>query len=154
MPHQRPQPHEYLPHHLQYLSLVSGPVLDVLSEQRTAIPRALADISEEAAGYRYAPDKWTIREVVGHISDAERIFQFRALVFARGDAPALPRYAPDEYVAHSGFDRRTMASLVDEFLAVRESTLYLFRTLDPEAWNRSGTISGGVDFDHLRTSCD
>jgi hypothetical protein len=144
MPHRQPHSTEYMPHHTQYVSLVAAPVLDVLRDQRLTIPLALLNISEKDAGYRYAQDKWSIREVVGHISDAERIFQFRALVFARGDAPSLPRYAPDEYVANSGFDGRTMQSLIDEFLAVRESTLHLFETLEPHAWDRSGTISGGV----------
>ena len=143
MPHQRPQSNEYQPHHMQYISLVTAPVLATLREQRLTIPQSLRDISEADAGYRYASGKWSIREVVGHISDAERIYQFRTLVFARADPAALTRYEPDEYVEHSGFERRTMQSLIEELLAVRESTLQLFGNLDPEAWDRRGTISGG-----------
>ena len=143
MSHQRPQPTEYLPHHERYISLVIAPVLTALRDQCRTIPQALTGISEADAGYRYAPGKWSIRQVVGHISDAERIFQFRALVFARGDAATLPRYDPDSYVEHSGFEHRTMQSLIDELLAVRESTQYLFETLEPEAWDRNGTVSGG-----------
>jgi hypothetical protein len=143
MPHQRPQSNEYLPHHERYISLVIAPVLTALREQRRTIPQALRGLSDSDAGYRYAPHKWSIREVVGHTSDAERIFQFRALVFARGDSPTLPRYDPDSYVEHSGFEQRTLQSLIDEFLAIRESTLCLFEHLGPEAWDRRGVVSGG-----------
>ena len=143
MPHQRPQPNEYCPHHERYLSLVTAPVLTVLREQQHTLPSMLRGVSEEDGGYRYAAGKWSIREVVGHISDAERIFQYRALVFARNDRVALPRYDPDGYVELAGFDHRTIDSLVDEFLAVRASTLHFFENLAPEAWSRSGTISGG-----------
>lgn len=143
MSDQRPLSNEYSPHHDRYISLVSGPVLTVLRDQRRTVPESVGDISEEDAGYRYASGKWSIREVVGHMSDAERIFQFRALVFARGDDAALPRYDPDDYVVHAGFDRRTMRSLIDEFLAVRESTLRFFESIEPQAWDRKGTVSGG-----------
>jgi DinB superfamily len=144
MPQQQLQPDEYLPHHVQYVSLVPAPILDVLRDQRITIPHALRGISEAQADHRYAPDKWNIRQCVGHMSDAERIFQFRALVFARENAASVPRYSPDEYVERSGFEHRTMQSLIEEFVAVRESTLHLFRTLQPDAWNRTGTISGGI----------
>ena len=143
MPQQRPQPNEYCPHHARYLSLVSAPVLDTLREQRgvfAELPRAIA---EEDAGYRYETGKWSIREVVGHMSDAERIFQFRALAFARGDTAPLSRYDPDSYVELSGFDHRNLQSIVDELLAVRESTLSFFENLDASAWDRRGTVSGG-----------
>jgi len=141
MPLQRPQPTEHAPHHQQYLSLVSGPVLDALHAQKRSLPQFLAGVSEADADHRYAPGKWSIREVVGHISDAERIYQFRALAFARGDAAAMPRYDPDGYVEQAGFDRRTMGSLIDEFLAVRESTLQFFAGLDAAAWDRKGTVA-------------
>ena len=143
MPHRRPQPDEYLPHQNQYISLVTAPVLDVLREQRRTLPQSLRSVAEADADYRYASGKWSIREVVGHISDAERVYQYRALSIARGAADALPRYDPDGWVEHAGFAGRTMQSLIDEFLAVRESTLSLLEHLEPEAWDRRGTFSGG-----------
>ena len=143
MPDRRPQPDEYLPHHNQYISLVSAPVLTVLRDQRLTLTQSLSGVTDADAGYRYATGKWSIREVVGHISDAERIYQFRALAFARADAATIPRYDPDAYVEHSGFERRSMQSLIEELLAVRESTLHLFENLEPQAWDRKGTLSGG-----------
>jgi DinB family protein len=143
MPHQRPRPDEYSPHYERYISLISGPVLSVLDEQRRTLPELLRGLSEEDAGYRYADGKWSIREVVGHISDAERIYQFRALVFARGDATALSRYDPDGYVEHAGFEERTLSSIIDEFLVVRAGTLNFFHNLATPAWSRDGTVSGG-----------
>jgi hypothetical protein len=143
MPHRLPQPNEYSPHHERYISLVTAPVLTALRDQERTLPQFLRGISDTDAGYRYASGKWSIREVVGHIFDAERIYQYRALSFARGEAGVLPGYDPDEYVVNSGFDHRTMHSLIDEFLAVRESTLRLFTSLDPSTWDRRGMVSGG-----------
>jgi hypothetical protein len=143
MPHRPPESNEYSPHHERYISLVTAPVLTALRDQRRTLPQFLCVVSDGDAGYRYADGKWSIREVVGHIFDAERIYQYRALAFARGEVAVLPGYDPDDYVVNSGFDHRTMHSLIDEFLAVRESTLRLFTTLDPSAWDRRGMVSGG-----------
>ena len=118
-------------------------MLDVLREQRRTLSQSLRSVAEADADYRYASDKWSIREVVGHISDAERVYQYRTVAIARGVVDALPRYDPDAWVEHSGFGRRAMQSLIEEFLAVRESTLCLLEHLEPEAWDRRGTFSGG-----------
>jgi hypothetical protein len=144
MPHQRPQSNEYFPHQERYISLVRGPVLTVLRDQQTDLQEMLRGVAESDAGYRYAPGKWSIREVVGHISDAERIYQYRALAFARGDTASLPRYDPDGYVEMAGFDHRTVPSLVEEFLSVRASTICFFQNLDPAIWSRGGTVAGGT----------
>jgi hypothetical protein len=133
---------EYAPHHRRYIDLVSGPVLEVLRAQRAVISRLPDVVSEERAGYRYAEGKWSIREVVGHLSDAERVYGYRALALARGDANPLPKYDPDGYVAAADFDARTVASLADEFLALRESTLRFFDNLPAVAWSRRGTMGG------------
>jgi len=137
----RPQPDEYSPHHEQYVSLVQGPILDELTAGRERIAR-LIDLPEERGGYKYAERKWTIREVIGHMADAERIHTFRALTFARNDGIDLPKWGPDAYAAAANFNARTIRSLVDEELAVRDATIALFSTLPAEAWSREGTVSG------------
>jgi len=141
MPDLRPQTNEYAPHHEKYISLVASPVLPVLREQRDSVPAALLMIPEERGGYRYEPEKWSVREVIGHLSDAERIYQYRATSIARGETGPLGTYDPDSYVAAAGFDARTIASLVDEFVAVRNATLALFGNLPHEAWPRAAQFS-------------
>jgi hypothetical protein len=142
MPDRRPERDEYAPHHSQYIDLVATPVLDSLRDQRAEVRRVLASVSEERAGFRYQPEKWSIREVVGHLSDAERVYGFRAMALARNDANPLPKYDPDGYVAAASFDIRTMPSLIEEFLSVREGTLRFFENLPQEAWSRRGTMGG------------
>ena len=142
MPDRRPAPDEYAPHHETYIALVALPVMDTLRAQRAEVLRLADVVTEEGAGFRYAEGKWTIRECVGHLSDAERIYNFRALAFARNDPAPLPRYDPDAYVEHADFESRTMRQLVDEFLAVREGTLALFGSFAPEVWSRAGTMGG------------
>jgi DinB superfamily len=143
MPTRRPESQEHSPHHHHYIELVpEGPVLETLRRQRDDVERILLAIDEERLGYRYAPGKWTVREVVGHMADAERIYDYRALAFARGDAGAMPKYDPDGYVAAAGFDNRTMTSLVRELVATRDATLQLFENLPHEAWERGGTLGG------------
>lgn len=140
MPTLRPDSDEHAPHQRHYIELVNGPVLDVLRNQPAAVAGMLLGIDDERAGHRYAEGKWTVREVVGHLSDAERVYNYRALAIARGDAMTLPKYDPDGYVASAGFDARTIPSLVEEFLALRESTIQFFSNLPAEAWSRKGTL--------------
>jgi hypothetical protein len=142
MPHLRPEAHEHAPHHSHYIDLVGSPVLDTLRDQRGEIERVLPVVEERLAGFRYALGKWTVREVVGHMADAERVYAYRALAIARGDGAALPKYDPDGYVAAADFDQRTIPSLVAELLTVREGTIRLFENLPPEAWSRTGMLGG------------
>lgn len=143
MPARRPERHEHSPHHQHYIDLVpEGPVLETLRRQRQDVEGILLAVDEGPAGYRYAPGKWTIREVVGHMADAERVYDYRALAFARGDAGEMPKYDPDRYVVSAGFDSRTIPSLVSELMATRDGTLQLFGNLPPEAWGLGGTLGG------------
>jgi hypothetical protein len=112
-------------------------VLEELRMQREAVAEALRGVPEAEGGKRYADDKWTVREVIGHLSDAERIYQFRALAIARGEAGPLPPYDPDGYVAAAAFDTRTISSLVEEFATVRLATLALFTNFPADAWDRA-----------------
>jgi hypothetical protein len=103
---------------------------------------ALGAIPETRGGHRYGPDKWTIREVIGHLIDAERIFTYRALRVARGDRTPLASFDENEFVKTAGSDTRTLASLTRELGAVREASIQLFESLPDDAWGRSGVASG------------
>jgi hypothetical protein len=142
LPDQRPHPDEYAPHQEMYVSLIDAPVLDVLRAQESQIA-ALPDlISAEKAAYRYHEKKWTVREVVGHMADAERVYQYRALVLARNGDPDLKRWDPDGYVAEAAFESRTIADLAAELLQVRKATSLFFAGLPPTAWTRAGSLNG------------
>jgi hypothetical protein len=104
----------------------------------------LGGISEQKSLHRYAPDKWSIREVVGHINDCERMFVFRALWFARGLPGELPSFDQNIAIAAVHFDERSLSDLVAEFRTVRQSTLYFFRNLPDEAWAKRGIASGNA----------
>jgi hypothetical protein len=119
----------------------AGDVQDVLREQLPATLATLRDISEERSLHRYALDKWTIRQVLCHVNDSERLFVSRAFWFARGlDAP-LPSFDQDVAVAAAGADERAWASHVEEFRTVREATLTFFQGLPPDTWTRRGIAS-------------
>ncbi|HEX9985232.1 MAG TPA: DinB family protein [Thermoanaerobaculia bacterium] len=142
MPDQRPASDEYAPHQEMYVSLIQAPVVETLRAQQARI-RVLPDlVGEEKAAYRYDPRKWTVRQVVGHMADAERVYQYRALVLARGGDPDLKRWDPDGYVAEANFESRTIADLTAELVAVRNATTLFFAGLPHEAWHRGGTLNG------------
>ncbi len=134
---------EYAPSYERYVALArGGDILATLEAQSTAVQRALGNLSESAAGFRYAPGKWSVREVVGHCTDGERVFAYRALAFARGEQAALPAFDENAYARLAGHDAFGLADLLDEFATVRASSLQLLRRLAPEAWTRVGTASG------------
>lgn len=138
----RPEASEYSPYYERYVSLVPhGDILKVLEDQSHTTLGLLRGISETKAASRYAPGKWSIKEVVGHIIDTERIFAYRALRFARGDRTPLPGFEQDDYVRHSSFDDCKLSDLAREFEYVRQGNLCLFRHLDGEAWQRGGVAS-------------
>ena len=139
----RPAPDEYAPYYGTYISKVAdGDVVQALKQQVTGTVAYLRAIPESRAGHRYAEGKWSIREVVGHLADAERIFAYRALRFARNDSTALPGFDENAFVANSRFDDRTLGSLIDEFAAVRAASIAQFDGFFPEEWLRGGTASG------------
>src|SRR5688572_5383501 len=131
----RPNQSEYLPYYEKYISMVPDePVLDVLSNQIGDTLSLLRSIPESQAGFRYAPDKWSIKELVGHIIDGERIFSYRALRFARNDKTPLPGYEQDDYVRSGAFDNCRLSDLAAELKSVRQATLFLFKHLDGDSW--------------------
>jgi hypothetical protein len=139
----RPDPTEAAPHYFLYIDKVPGEdVSAVMEAQLEEALNLFGGISEEASRHRYAPDKWSIRQLLNHITDTERAFAFRALWFARGFDAALPGYDQDVAAAGAEADRISWAAHVDEFRRVRLSTIPLFRNMPPEAWMRRGVASG------------
>lgn len=138
-----PEQHEAPEYYFKYINLVPrSDVRDVLAAQVAETLSLVDSISEEQSKHRYAPDKWTIRQVLGHINDAERLFVFRALWFARGFDSPLPSFDQNVAARHNAADERSWRSLVDEFREIRASTLSFFRHLPPDAWLRRGVASG------------
>jgi uncharacterized damage-inducible protein DinB len=138
----RPGPDEYAPYYGTYVDKVPGTdALARLVAQRSSTAGQLAAIPEGMASYRYAPGKWSLREVVGHLADAERIFAYRLLRIARGDATPLASFDENVYVPEGRFERRPLTEVAAEFAAVRESTLALIRGLDEELLARMGVAS-------------
>ncbi|MEJ2186852.1 MAG: DinB family protein [Gemmatimonadota bacterium] len=140
----RPAPEEYPAFYARYVDLLpDGPILDLLARQVSSTAALLEGIGEAGAGYRYAPGKWSVKEVTGHVVDVERIFCMRALRFARGDATPLPGFEQNAYVAAAGFDRQPLADLIEALRVTREAALRFFRSLDDDALMRRGTAAGG-----------
>jgi hypothetical protein len=138
----RPEETEHDPYYGKYISLVpEGDIIAVLSEQLKDTLALLASINESDAGYRYEPEKWSIKELVGHLVDSERIFGYRALRFARNDQTPLPGYEQDDYVRNASFDDYPLSELSAEFESLRRSNIFLFKHLDEEAWMRRGTAN-------------
>ena len=138
-----PEPHEAPEYYFRYIKLVPhhADIRTVLSSQMQEMAILLESISEERSRHRYAPDKWSIRQVLGHLSDTERLFAFRAFWFARGFDASLPGFDQNIAAEHNGADAQTWSSLVDELGAIRASTLHFFRSLPPDAWMRRGLAS-------------
>ncbi len=135
----KPEPTEYLAYYGKYVSLVpEGDIVTTLAKQIEETTSLLHSIPESRGGFRYAPDKWSIKELVGHLIDSERIFAYRALRFARNDQTPLPGYEQADYVSNASFDSYTLADLASEFKSVRQSTDFLFKHLEPNAWMRRG----------------
>jgi len=138
-----PEPNEAAAYYFKYIDRVrSEDVVGVLGTQLEETVGFLLGISQEKSLHRYAPEKWSIRQVLNHVSDTERVFVFRALWFARGFDSPLPSFDENVSVEAAGADVVSWADQVEEFRAVRLATLSFFRNLPAEAWMRSGTASG------------
>jgi DinB superfamily len=135
----KPDPNEYAPYYETYISLVkANDVVGALETQRLQMVQLFAARSERDGNFRYALDKWTVKEVLGHINDTERIFAYRALRIARGDQTPLSGFEQDDYVRSGAFNDRTLVALAEEFTHVRNATIALFRSLPKDAWTRRG----------------
>jgi uncharacterized damage-inducible protein DinB len=119
-----------------------GDIVTILRRGGDEWQAVLAELPESRADYRYAEGKWSIKQVIGHVSDAERIFTYRALRIARGDQSPLASFDENAYAETAGSDRRTLSALAAELRVVREATVALFNSLPDESWTRTGTASG------------
>ena len=138
----RPQADEYAAYYGRYIALVpQDDILAALDQQRRDMVLLLSCRSEEEGNSRYAPGKWTVKELIGHICDSERIFAYRALRFARSDAAPLAGFEQDDYVRNGPFANCPMPDAIEDFIAVRRSTVSLFRGLSAADWLRRGVAN-------------
>ncbi len=139
----RPEKDEAAPYYFTYIDQVEGDdPLGTLERQLEESDAFLSRISEERSMYRYAPEKWSIRQVLNHVTDTERSFAFRALWFSRGFDTPLPDYDQEIAAAGAEADRVAWARHVEEFRTVRLGSILLYRHLPPDAWMRRGVASG------------
>jgi hypothetical protein len=142
--YEHPDPSEYAPYQKAYLDLVpEGNILQSLERQLPETTALFEGLPESRGEHTYAPGKWTLKEVLGHITDAERVLSYRALRVARGDAMLLAAFDQDAWVRHSACAQRAFPSLLDELATVRQATLSLFRSLEPAALLRRGRTDAG-----------
>ncbi len=138
----RPEPGEYASYYETYISKVKGNnILDILEAQRLQMAQLLAAHTERDGNFRYAPDKWAVKEVLGHVTDSERIFVYRALRIARGDQTPLTGFEQDDYIRGGNFGERTLVDLAEEFVLVRAATIAFFKSLQKDAWTRRGVAN-------------
>ena len=141
----KPDPSEYSPSYAGYVANVTeDDVVDAMEKQAAETAALLARVDEEKGTYRYAPEKWSVKQVVGHLTDGEHVFAYRALAIARGDKASLPGFDENEYMQNSNFDERSMRSIAEAYAAARASTLALFRGFSDEAWQRVGTANNNA----------
>jgi hypothetical protein len=139
----RPEPNEYAAPYHAYIALVpDGEILAILASQLDGALTFLRGVEEQDASVLHPPYTWTIKQALGHIIDAERIFGIRSLRFARNDPTPLPTFDENAYVRNADFNNRTLRDLTEEFELVRRSHLTMFRHLEEGAWLRTGIASG------------
>jgi uncharacterized damage-inducible protein DinB len=138
----RPEPGEYAPYYERYISLIdSSDILATLDAQRRDTLLLLCGREESDGDIRYAPGKWSVKELLGHVCDTERIFAYRALRIARADRTPIEGFEQDDYVRNGPFARAPLAEIIEDYIAVRRATLTLLRNLDEAAWARRGVAN-------------
>jgi hypothetical protein len=140
---ERPVPGEYPAVFERYVARVpEADALVPLERQISEIRAALGGLPAERAGYRYAPGKWSVRELLGHVTDTERVFAYRAMCIARGEIASLPGFEENDYAANAGHDRYALGDLLAEFESGRRANLSMLSHLDETAARRVGTANG------------
>jgi uncharacterized damage-inducible protein DinB len=142
----KPEPSEYAPYVTMYISLLpdDGQIIKHLEENLHATTEFMRSLPEEKLTFRYAEGKWTVKEILAHLIDDERIYAYRALRFARNDQIELPGFEQDDYAVESGANERSLDDLLAEFAVVRQSTIALFNSFPDHVLTRSGVASGNV----------
>ena len=139
----KPKPGDNNPYYDRYINLIEDDdIIVALKEQIKTSENFLKTLTEEQGNYSYADGKWTMKEVLGHVIDTERIMAYRALAFARNEKQSLPGFEQDDYVAESNLKKRSLIDMINEFRTLRESNINLFKGFDAEILNRRGTASG------------
>lgn len=139
---ERPADDEYAPFYAGYVSRVPDvDIVAAMADQVRRVRDVASTVTPEREEYRYGAGKWSVRELFGHLIDAERVFGYRAFCISRGDKTPLPAFDENQYIAASGFHARSLPALVDEFTTAREANLQVFRRLDPDAWMCVGTAN-------------
>jgi uncharacterized damage-inducible protein DinB len=138
----RPEKSEYAPYYEGYISRVpDGDIVAALGKQLEETLALIRGIPEARGDYRYAEGKWSIKELLGHVIDGERVFAYRALRFGRGDTTPLSGFEQDDFVKGADFSKRTLEDLAKEYEYVRRATISLFASLEDHAWERRGTAN-------------
>jgi hypothetical protein len=138
----KPNPGDYAPYYDQYISILPDEdILKILENQMNSSEEFLRTFSEEQGNYSYAEGKWTMKEVIGHIIDTERVMAYRALSFSRGEKQSLPGFEQDDYIANGNCNDRTLDDLIGELKAVRTANLIMFRSFSDEMLKRGGIAS-------------
>ena len=138
----KPQPGEYAPYAAGYIAKVpSGPIIEILEYLKDSTYNFFARMTSEQADYSYADGKWTLKQLLGHMIDTERVFSFRVLCFSRGDKNPLPGFEQEDYVANSTYDTRSIQDLASEFKALRTANVYLYNSLTDEQSEITGIAS-------------
>ena len=139
----RPAKGDYPEYYHRYVKLVDGEdIVELLKNQLKTFKNIYGSITEEQGNFAYAEDKWTVKEVICHVIDTERIMAYRALAFARGEEQALPGFEQDDYVANGNAASRDLKDLLNEYITLRASNIELFKSFGEEEFNRKGTASG------------
>ena len=140
----RPDSTEFKSFYAGYVASVpEGDIVDVIRAEGKELAEALAKIPESKGSHRYAADKWTVKTLIGHMIDAERIFTYRALRIARGDSTPLPGFDENAFAETAGSDTRTVADLAAEMACVREATVRIFASFPDDVWSRRAVVNNG-----------
>jgi len=139
----QPKKEEYAAYYHTYVDKVpEGEIVKILKSQSDRMKRLLKNVSKKKSLYRYAPGKWSVREIIGHLIDSERVMAYRAMRFARNDQTDLPGFDENDYVRHSNYNEIKLKDLVDEFCALRKSTSIMFKNFTDEISLRGGRANG------------
>jgi len=134
----RPLIEEFPEYTRSYIQLIpEGNIVDLLEAQKTETLRLLSNITEAETKYRYAEGKWSLREVIGHLTDTERIMAYRLLRISRGDQTPLPGFSENDYVKEAGYHLRSLSELLEDYQTVRKSTLSLMKGVPDSGWGRT-----------------